>query len=108
MINNFYFIFNLMNVCLKVRQRPNINQQVGYKDESFILASQAKQVFYVTNPENKKLFIVLQRKKQKDGDPILNLDDTPPFTTNPPIASEVLDFVDDEDYAARNMGKHIK
>ena len=76
--------------------------RVGYKDEPFILASQAKQVFYVTDPENKKLSIILQSKKQKDGDPILNLDDTPPFTTNPPIASEVLAFVDDEDYAARN------
>ena len=76
--------------------------RVGYKDEPFILTSRAKQVFYVTDPENKKLSIVLQRKKQKDGDLIVNFDNTPPFTTNPPIASEVLKFVDDEDYAARN------
>ena len=76
-------------------------RRVGYRDEPFILASQAKQVFYVTDPANKNMSIVLQSKKQKYGDPTFNLDDTPPLTTNPPIGSEV-ELVDDEDYSARN------
>ena len=76
-------------------------ERVGYRDEPFILASQAKQVFYVTDPANKKISIVLQSKKQKHGDPTFNLDDTPPFTINPPTTSEV-ELVDDEEYAVRN------
>ena len=40
--------------------------KVGYKDEPFILASHAKQVFYVTDPTNVKLSIVLQNRKQLD------------------------------------------
>ncbi|KAF1863253.1 hypothetical protein Lal_00031337 [Lupinus albus] len=35
----------------------------GYKDEPFILASHAQQVFYVSDPTNKKLFIVLLTNK---------------------------------------------
>jgi hypothetical protein len=39
----------------------------GHKGELFILASQAKQDFYVTDPENKKWSIVLQGKKHVLG-----------------------------------------
>ena len=35
----------------------------GYKDEPFILASQAQQVSYITNPANEKLSIVLLNNK---------------------------------------------
>lgn len=40
--------------------------RVGYKDESFILASQARQVFYVTNPTSTKWSIVLFSNKVID------------------------------------------
>lgn len=40
--------------------------KVGYEDEPFILASQAKQVFYVTDPANKKWFMVLLTNKVRD------------------------------------------
>ena len=75
-------------------------ERVGYRDEPFILASQARQVFYVTDPANKKMSIVLQSKKQKDGDPTFNLDDIPPFTLNPPRPREAK-LVDDYHYAVR-------
>ncbi|KAF1864280.1 hypothetical protein Lal_00020904 [Lupinus albus] len=35
----------------------------GYKDGPFILASQTRQVFYVSNPTNKKWYIVLLTNK---------------------------------------------
>ena len=37
--------------------------RIGYIDEPFILASQAKQVFYVTDPSNKKWSVVLHARK---------------------------------------------
>ena len=40
--------------------------RVGYKDEPFILASQAKQVFYVTDPKSTKWSIVILSKKVID------------------------------------------
>ena len=40
--------------------------RVGYKDEPFILASQAKQVFYVTDPKSTKWSIVLLSNKVVD------------------------------------------
>ena len=40
--------------------------RVGYKDEPFILASQAKQVFYVTDPTSTKWSIVLLSNKVVD------------------------------------------
>ena len=45
--------------------------RVGYKDETFFLASQAKQVFYVTDPTSTKWSIVLFSNKvidEKIGD----------------------------------------
>ena len=38
-------------------------EKVGYKDEPFILASQAKQVFFVTDPVDKRWSIVLSANK---------------------------------------------
>lgn len=40
--------------------------RVGYKDEPFILASQAQQVFYVTDPSNDKWSVVLSTNKISD------------------------------------------
>ena len=40
--------------------------KVGYKDEPFILATQAKQVFYVTDPTSTKWSIVLFSNKVID------------------------------------------
>ena len=40
--------------------------RVGYKDESFILASQARQVFYVNDPKSTKWSIVLFSNKVID------------------------------------------
>ena len=40
--------------------------RVGYKDEPFILASQAKQVFYVNDPTSTKWSIVLLSTKVID------------------------------------------
>ena len=37
-------------------------QKVGYKDEPFIMATQAKQVFYVKDPSDSRWSIVLQEK----------------------------------------------
>ena len=41
--------------------------KVGYLDEPFILANQAKQVFYVRDPSNSACHIVLQGKKSVVG-----------------------------------------
>jgi uncharacterized membrane protein len=54
--------------------RVDLNRR-GYEDEPFILASQAKQVFYVTDPANKKWSIVLLNNKISD-DNIEVQDDT--------------------------------
>ncbi|CAM8913860.1 unnamed protein product [Rhodiola kirilowii] len=40
----------------------------GYKDEPFIMAEQARQVFYVQDPSDKNLFIVLHGKQQITND----------------------------------------
>ena len=41
---------------------------VGYKEDTFILASQVKQVFYITDPADKKWFIVLSTKPKNTND----------------------------------------
>jgi len=60
--------------------------RVGHKDEPFILASQAKQVFYVTGPANVKWSMVLLINKVRD-DNNTNQDDEDieddPFLANP-------------------------
>ena len=59
---------------------------MGHKDEPFILASQAKQVFYVTGPANVKWSMVLLINKVRD-DNNTNQDDEDieddPFLANP-------------------------
>ena len=41
--------------------------QVGYRDEPFLVGSQVSQVFYVRNTRNKKWQVVLPRKKRVVG-----------------------------------------
>ncbi|XP_014522516.1 uncharacterized protein LOC106779013 [Vigna radiata var. radiata] len=59
-----------------------------YTDEPFIMASQAKQVFYVNDPSNKKWSIVLQGRTthgtHPNGDSTLDIYETPSFSTNIP------------------------
>jgi hypothetical protein len=38
-------------------------EQVGYKDEPFVLAAQVSQVFYVLDMRNNKRLVVLSDKK---------------------------------------------
>lgn len=59
---------------------------VGYKDEPFVLARQVVQVFYVTDPANKKRHVVLQGKRRivgvenvVDEEEYNQFDDLPPF-----------------------------
>ncbi|XP_019166811.1 PREDICTED: uncharacterized protein LOC109162589 [Ipomoea nil] len=61
--------------------------QLGYQDEPFILASQAKQVFYVSDPVNSKWSIVLQGKRSivdvgdvVDEEEYDHFDETLPFS----------------------------
>ena len=42
-------------------------ERVGYKDEPFVLANQVVQVFYVTDPTNKKRHVVLNGKRRIVG-----------------------------------------
>ncbi|KAL3637653.1 hypothetical protein CASFOL_018524 [Castilleja foliolosa] len=42
--------------------------KVGSKNEPFVMASQVKQVFYITDPSNKNVFVVLHGKRILPGD----------------------------------------
>jgi len=61
-------------------------ENVGYIEESFIMAYQAKQVFYVTDPTNKQWSVVLHGRimhgTHENDDLILNISEIPSFTTN--------------------------
>lgn len=48
-------------------------EKASYTDEPFIMASQAKQVFYVCDPSNKKWLVVLQGKNMHEPNESLNL-----------------------------------
>ena len=59
--------------------------KLAYANEPFIMASQAKQVFYVTDPSNKKWSVVLQGKvhdSDENHDENLDISETHPFSTN--------------------------
>ncbi|KAL6579888.1 hypothetical protein OROMI_007912 [Orobanche minor] len=45
-------------------------ERIGYKDDSFIMATQAQQVFYVTDPVDKKWSIVVLSNKLNNSDQI--------------------------------------
>ena len=68
--------------------------KVGYKDEPFIMAHQATQVFYVKDPSNERWSVVLRGKNTQTSDEELGIHDTPSFTCYmPPTVEELL--VDD-------------
>ncbi|GAU41485.1 hypothetical protein TSUD_239610 [Trifolium subterraneum] len=67
--------FTLINLC-----------KVSYTDEPFIMASHAKQVFYVKDPSpNSRWSVVLQGKNvqgsDENEDVILDISETPPLST---------------------------
>nr|XP_004492006.1 uncharacterized protein LOC101504571 [Cicer arietinum] len=79
-------------------------EKVAYKDEPFIMASQAKQVFYVSDPSNKKWLVVLQGKSfhgpNESLDSTLDVFDTPPFSQR--ILTFVEETIVDDEYATRD------
>ena len=42
--------------------------KIGYKEDPFIMAYQAKQVFYVKDPSNERWLVVIQGRKEPDVD----------------------------------------
>ncbi|XP_057453002.1 uncharacterized protein LOC130744857 [Lotus japonicus] len=56
--------------------------KVAYRDEPFIMASQAKQVFYVTDPSNKRWSVALQPKTTHGSDETLHISEIPSSATN--------------------------
>ncbi|XP_058776657.1 uncharacterized protein LOC131650977 [Vicia villosa] len=76
--------------------------KLAYADEPFIMASQAKQVFYVTDPCNKRWSVVLQGKvhdSDENQDANLDISETPPLSTNVPTFIE--EDVEDDVHAIR-------
>ena len=80
----------------------NLNS-LAYKNEPFIMASQARQVFYVTDPSNNSLSVVLQSKPMSSKDELqpstLELIDDVSFSLNCPTSTE--DNEVDDVYATR-------
>ncbi|XP_074271359.1 uncharacterized protein LOC141595291 [Silene latifolia] len=79
----------------------------GYKNEPLIMASQAKQVFYVADPVNDKWRIVLQGKRRilgvddvEDEEEYDQFDDIPPFSDGlpgmPPQNDTLVNYVRDD------------
>jgi hypothetical protein len=71
--------FTLVDLC-----------KLAYTDEPFIMASQAKQVFYVKDPSTDRWSVVLQGKNAHGNDENQDLDifEIPPFSTNVPTFIE--------------------
>ena len=76
-------------------------QRIGYKDEPFIMAAQARQVFYVEDPSDSTWSVVLQGKISGilvDTDhATLDVNDMPMFAPQMPSINAKND--DDEVYA---------
>lgn len=76
--------------------------RVGYRDEPFILPSQARQVFYVTDPANEKWSIVIlndHNNKECENtcvgdDPFINISEA---TENVPTVDDILYMRKDHD-----------
>ena len=78
-------------------------QRIGYKDEPFIMAAQARQVFYVEDPSDSTWSIVLQGKTSgipADTDQAtLDVNEIPTFAQQMPSINAEND--DDDVYANR-------
>src|SRR6266542_2214778 len=71
--------------------------KVGFKDDPFILANQAHQVFYLEDLSDKNLHISMHGKRKIVGvDNVVDEDEYNIFEEVPPIAQSIRDMVDDE------------
>ena len=79
-------------------------RRLGYKNDPFIMASQAVQVFYTTDPANLELSLVLPMKSRiiRDGqEDIDDFTDIPSFTMGLPPVEEIDNFTDDVSHLLR-------
>ncbi|XP_058784274.1 uncharacterized protein LOC131659049 [Vicia villosa] len=98
----FGVIEEIWEVDYVVFKVPVDLSKLAYADEPFIMASQAKQVLYVTDPSNKRWSVVLQGKvhdSDENQDANLDISETPPFSTNVPTFIE--ENVEDDVHAIR-------
>ena len=63
--------------------------KVGYKDEPFIMAQHATQVFYIKDPSNERLSIVIHEKNQQLDADNLNVQEIPSYTSQIPMIDEI-------------------
>ena len=67
-------------------------KKVGYKDDPFIMASQARQVFYVEDPYDCRWSVVLQGRTISIGHHIdgstLDVTNIPPFSKDMPLIND--------------------
>ena len=79
--------------------------RLGYKNDPFIMASQAVQVFYTTDPDNLQLSLVVPMKPKliRDGQEDVNQDctDIPSITKGLPPMEEIDDLDDDSSHVLR-------
>jgi len=72
--------------------------KVGYKEEPFIMAKQARQVFYVRDPCDSRLSVVLQGRpigiREHNDDSTLDINEMPAFSTKMPSIIEQLEVND--------------
>ena len=80
-------------------------EKLGYKNDPFILANQATQVFYVEDPLNSKCHIVLHSKRRivsvqdvVDEEEFNHFEETPPFSVGVPSNEVRNDDADDASY----------
>ena len=80
-------------------------RRLGYKNDPFILASQASQVFYTPDPSNEDLSLVVHMKTKliRDGhvDDEEDCSDIPAFTRGLPPVEEIDEFDDDVSHLRR-------
>uniref|UniRef100_A0A7N0VL86 Protein kinase domain-containing protein n=1 Tax=Kalanchoe fedtschenkoi TaxID=63787 RepID=A0A7N0VL86_KALFE len=85
---DFESILQIAVLCVarSSKSRPSIDVvfRQGYKDDSFILAEQAKQIFYVTDPIDPTYFIVVNGKQQHMTEESLIDDDIVPVISRVP------------------------
>ncbi|XP_078161083.1 uncharacterized protein LOC144556569 [Carex rostrata] len=87
--------------------------KVGYVDDPFILAKQATQVFYVTDPSDARWSIVLPRKRRIvgienviDEEEYDQFDEIPPFCAD--VQAEIATTTEEQDEANYMRSDHIK
>ena len=79
-------------------------KRLGYKNDPFIMASQAIQVFYTTDPADMELSLVVPINPRIviDGDEVdEDCTDIPSFTKGLPLVDEIDNFEDDVSHLLR-------